>query len=75
MMGTPPIVMLAAVPIALLAICGLLALASHLEQQRTQVLVRMVVRSKKTAPEVSEAVIASELAAVLASNGLARPTS
>ena len=65
--------MLLTVPLALMAIAGLLFLASHLEQQRTQVLVRMAVRSKKTAPEVAEAVIASELAAVLAVNGLGRP--
>lgn len=64
--------MLLAVPLALMAICGLLFLASHLERQRTQVLVRMAVRSKKTAPEVTEAVIASELASVLAINGLGR---
>ena len=72
MMGTHTDVMLLAVPLALMAICGLLFLASHLEQQRTQVLVRMAVRSKKTAPEVTEAVIASELASVLAINGLGR---
>ena len=72
MMGTHGCVMLVTVPLALLAICGLLVLASHLEQQRTQVLVRMAVRSRKTAPEVTEAVIATELASVLAVNGLGR---
>ena len=72
MMGTPRDVMLVAVPLALMAMAGLLFLASHLEQQRTQVLVRMAVRSKGTAPEVTEAVIATELASVLAVNGLGR---
>jgi len=71
-MGTQPDVMLLAVPLALMAMAGLLMLASHLEQQRTQVLVRMVVRSKSSTPEVSEAVIARELASVLAANGLGR---
>lgn len=64
--------MLLAVPLALLTMAGLLFLASHLEQQRTQVLVRMAVRSKGTSPEIAEAVIATELAPLLQRNGLLR---
>jgi hypothetical protein len=57
------------VPLALLAVVGLLALASHLEQGRARVLVRMTVRSSAS-PEATEAIIASELAPVLAARGL-----
>ena len=60
------------VPLALAAIGGLLALASHLEQRRTKVLVRLTVRSNAT-PEATEALIASELAPVLEAQGLSRP--
>jgi hypothetical protein len=72
MMGTPSDVMLLAVPTALFAIAGLLFLASHLEQRRTSVLVRLAVRTKRTTPEIAEAVIASELAPLLARSGLLR---
>jgi hypothetical protein len=62
--------MILAVPLALLAIAGLLGLASHLEQSRTRVLVRLTVRSNAS-PEAAEALIASELAPYLAAHGLA----
>ena len=64
--------MLLAVPMALLAMAGLLYLATHLERQRTTVLVRMAVRSRNTSPEVTEAVIAAELAPLLQRSGLTR---
>lgn len=57
------------VPAALLAIAGLLMLASHLEQRRARVLVRLTVRSKAS-PEATEAIIAAELAPLLAAKGL-----
>lgn len=58
------------VPLALLVVAGLLALASHLEQQRTQVLVRLTIRSNAS-PEATEALIAAELAPLLEAEGLA----
>jgi len=60
-----------AVPLALLLVSGLLAVASFLEQRRVRVLVRMSVRSR-TSPELTEAVLAAELAPILAANGLTR---
>jgi hypothetical protein len=62
-------VLLLTVPLALLVVAGLLGLASHLEQRRARVLVRMTVRSNAS-PEATEALIASELAPVLAAEGL-----
>jgi hypothetical protein len=62
-------VLLLLAPAALLAIGGLLMLASHLEQRRARVLVRLTVRSNAS-PEAAEALIASELAPVLAAEGL-----
>ena len=64
--------MLVLVPVALFVLAGLLALASHLEQRRTHVLVRLTVRSKSVGPETSEHLIAEELAPLLANAGLAR---
>lgn len=61
--------MILAVPLALIGIAGLLGLASHLEQRRTQVFVRLTARSKAS-PETTEALIASELAPYLAVHGL-----
>jgi hypothetical protein len=58
------------VPLALAMVAGVLALASHLEQQRTQVLVRLTVRGNAS-PEATEALIAAELAPVLEAEGLA----
>lgn len=72
MMGTQAVVMLMAVPLALMTMAGLLFLASHLERQRMSALVRMTVRSRRTSPETAEAVIASELAPLLRRNGLLR---
>jgi hypothetical protein len=57
------------VPGALLMVAGLLMLASHLEQRRARVLVRLTVRSNAS-PEAAEALIAAELAPVLAASGL-----
>ena len=60
------------VPLALLVLAGLLALASRLEQRRTQVLVRLTIRSDRVGPETSEHVIAEELAPLLVNAGLTR---
>ena len=57
------------VPLALLVVAGLLALATALEQKRTKVLVRLTVRSNSS-PEAAEQLIAAELAPVLAAQGL-----
>lgn len=61
--------LLLSVPVALLAMAALLALASRLEQRRARVLVRMTIRSKAS-PEAAEALIAAELAPLLAAEGL-----
>ncbi len=61
--------LLLSVPLALLAMAALLALASRLEQRRARVLVRMTIRSKAS-PEAAEALIAAELAPLLAAEGL-----
>lgn len=61
--------LLLSVPLALLAISCLLALANGLEQRRARVLVRMTIRSNAT-PEAAEALIAAELAPLLAAEGL-----
>jgi hypothetical protein len=64
--------MLLTVPLALLTLSGLLWLATSLEAQRVQVLVRLTVRSRSASPELAEALVAAELAPVLQRNGLTR---
>ena len=64
--------MLLTVPLALLTLSGLLWLATSLEAQRVQVLVRLTVRSRAASPELAEALVAAELAPVLQRNGLSR---
>lgn len=64
--------LLIAVPVALGFVCGLLALASFLEQQRVRTTIRLVARSNRTSPEVAEALAALELAPVLAAHGFSR---
>ena len=63
---------LLAVPLALASIVALLALATHLEQERARYAVRLTVRSAKSSPELCERVVASELATVLAAHGFNR---
>jgi hypothetical protein len=63
------------VPLALAVICGLLALATRLETQRVRTMVRLTVRSRTATPELAEALIAAELAPVLAAHGLGRRSS
>jgi len=63
------------VPLALAVISGLLALASRLERQRVRTMVRLTVRSRTATPELAEALIAAELAPVLAAHGLGRRSS
>jgi hypothetical protein len=67
--GRGPVVLLLCVPLALLALAGLLVLAAELEQRRARVLVRMTIRSN-TSPEAAEALVAAELAPLLAAQGL-----
>lgn len=62
--------LLLSVPLALLAISGLLAVASRLEQQRASVTVRMSMRNKAATPELCEALAASELAPLLSAQGV-----
>jgi hypothetical protein len=62
-------VLLLTVPLALLALAGLLGLAAELEQRRARALVRMTMRSNAS-PEAAEALVASELAPILAAQGL-----
>ena len=64
--------MLLSVPLALMILSGLLWLATSLEAQRVQVLVRLTVRSRAASPELAEALVAAELAPVLQRNGLTR---
>ena len=64
--------MLLSVPLALLAISALLWLATRLEAQRVQVLVRLTVKSRAATPELAEALVAAELAPLLERNGLTR---
>ena len=45
-------------------------LAERLENQRVRTMVRLTVRARGTTPEVAEALIAAELAPVLAAQGL-----
>ena len=61
-------VLLLCVPLALGAIAGLLVLATYLEQRRITTFVRMTVRAKMS-PEAAEALVAAELAPVLAARG------
>jgi len=63
------------VPLALAVISGLLALASRLERHRVRTMVRLTVRSRTATPELAEALIAAELAPVLAAHGLGRRSS
>ena len=60
------------VPLAFAAIVGILVLAERLETHRVRVMVRMTVWSRATTPEVAEALIAAELAPVLAAHGFER---
>ena len=60
------------VPLALMALSGLLWLATSLETRRVQVLVRLTVKSRAATPELAEALIAAELAPVLTRNGFTR---
>lgn len=60
------------VPLAFTALLGLLALATRLEGRRVQVMVRMTVRSKSSSPELAEALVAAELAPILAAHGFGR---
>lgn len=60
------------IPAAFALLCGLLAIATHLETRRVQVLVRMTVRARSTTPELAEALIAAELAPLLAAHGIRR---
>jgi hypothetical protein len=65
-------VLLLWVPVCFTFICGLLALASRLEEQRARTTIRLSVRSPRTSPEVAEAMVAAELAPVLARHGFAQ---
>jgi hypothetical protein len=60
------------VPLGLTVLCALLALATYLEGKRVKVTVRMTVRSAKASPELAEALVAAELAPVLAAHGFSR---
>ena len=60
------------VPAAFAVLSALLALATHLETSRTRVLVRMTMRSRSATPELAEALLAAELAPVLAAHGMTR---
>lgn len=57
------------VPGALLGMVGLLVLATALEQRRVKACVRMAVKAG-TSPEATEAVVAAEVAPLLAAEGL-----
>jgi hypothetical protein len=59
-------------PAALIVLSGLLALASHLEARRVRVLVRLSVRNRGFSPDLAEALVAAELAPVLAAHGFQR---
>jgi hypothetical protein len=60
-----------AVPLALILVMALLALAARLERRRTQALVRFTLRSK-AGPDTTEHIIGTELAALLDAEGLGR---
>lgn len=57
------------VPLALLVLVGFLVLAAHLEHSEARLLVRLTFLSDAS-PEVTEAIIAAELAPLLAAEGL-----
>jgi hypothetical protein len=59
-------------PLAIILLGGILALASHLERRRVTTMVRMTVRSKKSSPEQIEALLARQLAPILAAHGFDR---
>ena len=59
-------------PTSFAVLCGLLALTSHLESRRVRVLVRMTVRNQGFSPDLAEALLAAELAPVLAAHGMHR---
>lgn len=59
-------------PLAIAALAGILALASQLEGRRVLLTVRMTVRSKAATPELAEALVAAELAPLLAAHGIHR---
>ena len=59
-------------PVTFAVLGGLLAITTHLETRRVRVLVRMTVRSKGFSPELAEALLAAELAPVLAAHGMHR---
>jgi hypothetical protein len=61
------------VPAALGFICGLLALASRLEEERVRSTIRMSLRSPRLTPELAEALVAAELAPLLVAHGMGRP--
>jgi hypothetical protein len=63
--------LLLAVPLALLLVGGLLAVATRLERRRPKVLIQFALRSK-AGPDTCENVIARELADVLHAEGLSR---
>lgn len=60
------------VPLAIAALAGILALASQLEGRRVRLTVRMTVRSRTATPELAEALVAAELAPLLAAHGIDR---
>ena len=59
-------------PLAIATLAGILALASQLEGRRARVTVRMTVRSRAASPELAEALVAAELAPLLAAHGIHR---
>ena len=59
-------------PAAFVVLSGLLALASQLEARRVRVLVRLSVRNRGFSPDLAEALLAAELAPVLAAHGFKR---
>lgn len=57
-------------PLSLGMLGGLLALAATLERRSSMVVVRLVLRSSTTTPEVTERLVSAELGPVLAAAGL-----
>lgn len=64
--------MLWTLPCAFAVLGGLLALATHLEARRVRLLVRMTVRNREFSPDLAEALLAAELAPLLAAHGFQR---
>ena len=64
--------MLWTLPGAFAVLAGLLALATHLESRRVRVLVRLTVRNREVSPDRAEALVAAELAPLLAAHGFQR---